>query len=222
MLKVLIVFSLISSSFASSDFIKVFGTSTVLASPDTTLVEFSMVTKDISSMKAQEENYKVVTKVIDGLKNKFSLKSKNIQTQNYSLRPKYNYPRDLAPVFSGMEVTNRIRINYKSVKETGKILDFLTKSGITNISNIQFSISNEKSFKEKALKDAYENAFKKAKVLAMKSGVTLGSVISIQEQSGHNPSPRMAMMTKSLKSSPVIEGGSVGVSAKVIVSFKIK
>lgn len=222
MLKIIFVCCLFSSVFASDNFIVVSGNSRVSSEPDIVFIDFSMVTKDKSSLKAQKDNTKVIKNVTKGLRSRFGLTSKNIQTKNYSLRAKYSYPRGLPPVFEGMEIENKVSIKFDATERVGEILDFLTSQGISKISNIQFSISDNKRLKKEALKEAFDVALGKAKVLAKKSGLILGKVLSIKEENHQLSAPRISMMSKSISSSPIIESGVVDVSATLSVSFRLK
>lgn len=217
----LVFLGLTFASFADSITVK--GDGVASSDPDQAGLTFKVTTKSKEAMKAQEENATIMKKITSGLRKKYSLHDKDIVTSSYNLIPRFTYPRDKAPEFSGMEIQNEVAIKIANLANVSAIINFLTDSGVTEIYNIRFSTSKEEKLKVMALELAYENALSKAKALALKANKKIGDVKEIKEGAYSTPAPRpMHFEAKAMSAAPVIEGGSVGISAAVEVTFDIK
>lgn len=198
------------------------GTSQVFTTSDQASLSFSVETQNKDSLVAQDENSKIMNKVLSGLKNKFKIKEIDIKTSRYQLNPFYSYPRGKAPIFEGMKIHNEMTVSIKKIDAVSAIINFLTKNGVTKIGSINFSSSKSDLMQVQALEKAFDNAKNKAERLAKKAKLSLGKVIKIEESFERSgmPAPVRYEM-KAMSAAPAIEKGSVGVLAKVRVEFQM-
>ena len=120
------------------------------------------------------------------------------------------------------EVTRSISLTLQSFDNYEKILDRLTKIGVTRISPVQTSISDAETLYQKALTQAVANAKSKAEMLAIKLGVTLGRVNQLTEHAYRAPAKMMLAQESSMSSARHQSYTGVdSVSAEVTATFTI-
>lgn len=221
----LIAFFSISLTMADDTQLYVRGTGYVSARPDIGLVNFTVTTSNMDASKAQAENAKIATNVINKLKNDFKVEEKNIQTSGINVGPRYSYPSGGERKFEGFEVNNSLTVKTKNLSDLGKLLDAIVKSGVNNIQNISFDIENKRPMTLKALEQAYADAKEKAETLAKASGKKLGKIKSVNEyqSQGMAPMPRVGMMKMAAEAMDTpIQTGEEAVSASVELIYELK
>lgn len=124
------------------------------------------------------------------------VEDKDIKTESSSFNPKYDstpiycitYPcPQKSPKIIGYEAYETISVKVRKVDTTGKIIEELGKTGVSNLYGPNFAIDDEEGLKAEARKKAIEDARAKAKVLAKDLGVRLGKITSFSENSGGYP-----------------------------------
>tara|TARA_R110000868_G_scaffold143075_8_gene360776 strand:- start:860 stop:1543 length:684 start_codon:yes stop_codon:yes gene_type:complete len=221
----LLVFAFSTILYASDSGIIVSGTGEVKTTPDIASISFAINTLDASATTAQKENAKITNQVISSLKSS-NVAAKDIQTAGFNVGAEYEYKSNRRTL-KGHRVTHSFNVTIRKTSALGNIIDELTKKAGESISinNISFGVSDDEPLKMRSLELSVDNARKKAEVLAKASGVKLGAVESIVEQSSAIVVPMRGMeMMKSAAadSSTHIESGEVGVNSSVRVHFKIK
>jgi len=140
------------------------------------------ITKDTSQL-AQTEASTVLDKVIKAAKDN-GVVEKDIQTQNISTQPRYDY-------MSGNKITGyygrgMATITVRKIDTAQAVLDAVSKAGANSVYGPQLTFSDEmlKSLEDQARTKAVINAKDKADKLATASGAKVGKVISMSEQNG--------------------------------------
>lgn len=170
------------------------GEGKVQAVPDiaTLSVEVSQEGEDLDPVTAEVRRQ--MGKVLESVKVQ-AIEEKDIQTQLYNVRPKWEYDKRSNPHRAGYTVTNRITVKVRDLKKVGKVLSAVIKSGATTVNGPDFEVDNRQIFERKALAAAYEDAHGKASALAEAAGVKLGDIISMNPgQIGWPMPPRPFMM----------------------------
>lgn len=196
--------------------ITVNGTGTISAKPDTMSIIASIETKDTDSQKAVSKNNSIVKKAIELLK-KDGLKESEIQTENYNLnyRKDYNSKSDQMNYF----VKNQIVITTKDLDKAGEFLSTLNKSGVNNINNVNFFISNKKELENKAYKLAYKDAKKKAELIASIDDFTISPKYIDLGYSAPRPYPVMNMTRFNDSAVPVSIPNNIDVTTNINATF---
>jgi uncharacterized protein len=91
------------------------------------------------------------------------------------------------PKFVGYSVSNQGRVKIRQIDKVGEILDRLVTAGVTDIGNVEFLVSEPSKALDQARDTAIADARRKADVYARASGVQLGRVEWITEDSGISP-----------------------------------
>ncbi len=154
---------------------------TVLADPDRVSISTGVTTEAKTAAAALSRNSAAMTAIVRALKAD-GIAGKDIQTTNFSVRPRYqNYRDGRVQVVTGYIVTNSVRIRVREIGRLGAVLDRVVSLGSNRIGGIRFQASRADELKDEARKVAFANALRKAMVYAQAAGVTLGPVLRISE-----------------------------------------
>lgn len=166
---------------------------------------------------AQEENAKITQDVINSLR-ALGIPLKNIQTENYSIRPNYDYING-KQVFRGYEVINNLKILISNVNNVGVVIDTAVSNGANSLTGIIFIVSDETKYYYEALRRALQDAQNKARVVADQLKVKLNIIpIQINEQNETTSTP-LVMTLKSTSNTTPIEAGENIINADIEAIF---
>jgi uncharacterized protein len=199
----------VGSGIPAMNTITVSGGGEVFGVPDlaTFTVHFE---REDESVGAVQEN---LAKNADALTNTLKeagIEERDIKTVHYNIAPKYQWIQNpecplgrACPqerVQRGFSGHQELSIKVRESSEVGNILEMSASSeGVSNVSNVLFTIDDEDSLKEDARKEAIEHAKEKAKVLARDLGVSLVRVVSFNEGGSNDKiMPEMMMRTQAL------------------------
>lgn len=197
--------------------LKVLGKGSVSVRPDAAEVIIGVVTENVQLEIAQQENARITTQVINSIKAK-GVASKYIQTQNYNIRANYDYING-RQVFRGYEVSNNIRVIIRNISTVGEIIDTAVSNGANSLGGIIFTISDETTHYNEALRLAVKDAQNKASVVANELKVKLNIIpILINEQNEEGVTP-LVMTLKNTSSSTPIEAGENIINADIEAVF---
>ncbi len=171
--------------------IRVSGEASILTSPDTAQISFSVITESEDTANAISENNRKTETVIDYLK-KEGIEDKHIRTSGFNLQPLRKRKRDPKTGQSSMEiygyrVTNRIEVEVKDLEKTGTITGGAVKAGANSVRNLRFLVSNEEEYKKEARAKAISKARKKAEEIISSLDAELGRIISFSEDKDFSP-----------------------------------
>lgn len=197
--------------------LKVLGKGSVSVRPDTAEVIIGVVTENEQLEIAQQENARIITQVINSIKAK-GIAPKYIQTQNYNIRPNYDYING-KQVFRGYEVSNNIMVIIRNINSVGEIIDTAVSNGANSLGGIIFTISDVTAHYNEALRLAVKDAQNKASVVANELKVKLNiTPIQINEQNEEGVTP-LVMAFKSTSNSTPIEAGENIINADIEAVF---
>jgi uncharacterized protein YggE len=130
---------------------------------------------------------------------------RNAQTTGFFISPQYTNgdgPRRL----TGYQVSNEVSVRLEDIAKLGITLDALVDAGANQMNGISFSIRNPAPLLEKARAQAIADARARAETYARAAGVTLGSIVSINESSGEAPPRPMYRVMATAAAAPVASG----------------
>ncbi|ABR34086.1 MULTISPECIES: SIMPL domain-containing protein [Clostridium] len=197
--------------------LKVIGKGTVSVKPDLAEIVVGVITEDLQLEVAQEENAKITQEVINSIR-ALGIPLKNIQTENYSIRPNYDYING-KQVFRGYEVINNLKILISNINNVGEVIDTAVSNGANSLTGIIFIVSDETKYYYEALRRALQDAQNKARVLADQLKVKLNIIpIQINEQNETTSTP-LVMTLKSTSNTTPIEAGENIINADIEAIF---
>lgn len=167
--------------------INVTGDGEVTATPDIAYLYLGVTVDKSTTIDAQNAASTEMNNVIAAIK-KEGIKNEDIKTDDYSIRPKYNYDKNTgASTLAGYTVSNTLKVTVKDISKAGQVIDTAVKNG-ANISNgISFGVSNYEKYYNTALQNALSNAQNKAQSISSFLGVKLTSPVKITETSSGVP-----------------------------------
>ena len=210
--------------------VTVTGQGKVTYTPDIAIVTLGVQIDKVSKPEdtLNQLNTKVAT-IIKAVK-ALGITDENIQTQNYSLYPQYDY-KDNISVVSGYNANQQLVIkiiNYD--KEPGKlsaVIAAASKAGANQVNNLNFDASNINDLKQQARILAITDAKNKSNALAGAAGVKLEDITGWDENIISPVSPAYYSDSKggtggAQVSSPSVPSGDNEVLIEIGVTYNIK
>lgn len=215
-------FSNIGKAPRDRDVIAIDGQGSVIGAPDVAVVNVGMVSEAAAVLDAQNSNTDKMNKLIEELK-KMGIDSKDLQTVDYSIYPKYVYTEGRSDIV-GYTVTQSVQVKIRDMEKISLVLAAVGKSGANQVSGVQFSIDDPDQLTEEARVEALADAETKAINIAKALGVNIVKVVGFTESSA-TPSPiAYSKMADGMGGggTPQIEAGTLDVVSNVTVTFEIE
>jgi hypothetical protein len=206
------------SPHASEGRIFVTGDGSVSVRPSYAQLRTGVTTRSKTVKEGVNVSSKLMGAIIAALKAS-GITEKDIQTAHFSIQPVYESqePRT-GPKLSGYNISNRVNVTVREIDKVGDVLDAVVAAGATDVGSVSFSIADESEALNEARKIAIADARRKAEVYAKASGVQLGGVVSITEDSGATSAP---MMARASPTAVPMAGGEDTLQVRITVGFEI-
>ena len=207
--------------------ITVSGVGKVYAKPDVAIVSFGVTTEGATVANVISKNSEKMNAVIEAVK-KLGVGEKDIQTTNYNLYPQYNYTEAQGRLFEGYTLSQNVQVKIRDFTKTGDILAKGTEMGSNLVGNLQFTIDDPDQLKQEARAKAIEKAKANAKNLAEKSGISLGKIVNIYENSNsYAPMMYDSKMAYGMGGAenlvtPTIEAGQQEIEITINLTYLVK
>lgn len=145
--------------------ITVVGIGRVDVEPDIAIIKIGVITKDQKVEMSQDENKKIMDKVIKGLIDD-GVKQTDIKTIQYTVVPQYDYIEGKQD-FRGYEVRHVIEVIVMNLNQVGKIMENAVKNGVNYQQGLNFTVDEPEKYYEDALELSIINAQDKAENIGM-------------------------------------------------------
>ncbi|MDA3802505.1 MAG: SIMPL domain-containing protein [Patescibacteria group bacterium] len=206
------------------------GSGTVYAKADIANISIGLRTETMeTAAMATEENVSKMNEIIKAVK-ELGVEEKDIKTSNYSLNPIYDWTEDDGRVLQGYQVYQSVDLKIRDLASIGDIISETTQKGANQVGSINFTIDDEYELKNKAREMAIEKAKEKAEIIASQTGMKLGDIKNVIENS-YTPSydnytnAKLQMESSDAMgggSSPSIEAGQNEVKVEVMVTYEVE
>ncbi len=201
--------------------VSVSGEATVSVPPDLAQIDGGVSSDAKTAREAFDANNAAMGKVLLTLKSA-GIEEKDIQTSRLSLQPQSAPARSSGPpVIVGYRASNRVTIRVRDVTKVANVIDTLVGAGANDVGGINFMVSNASKLLDEAREQAIADARRKAEIYAKAAGVTLGTPVSISEESSPGPIAYRRMAAGMPASAPVAQGEET-LQVRVSVSWAIK
>jgi len=209
--------------------IAVTGTSTVTLAPDTAYFSAGVTDTNADITAVQNSVNTKTTAIIDALRLGGVDVTKDAKTSGYSVQPQYNYPQNGSPMLTGYRVTNSVNVTVRDINKAGQLLSAVTQAGANQVGGVSFGLADPEAANSMAREQAVMNARSRAETLAKASGIAIGTVMTVDDQS-NTPPPRpvaYGYATSGTAASgsaavpPPIQTGETSVTATVRVTYTI-
>ena len=183
------------------------GTGKVTAKPDIASVSLAVKTpKEADAAKVVSKNAETMNKIIAMLKQK-GIQDKDVKSNSFSVNPVYSYPANQSPKIEGYEAYQELQVKIRDLNKIGEVIAAGAELGANQIGGISFTIDDTEALKVQAREKAVAAAKEKAKQMEKLTGIELGAVVNVYENSyTDQPTPYYAA-----KSDMAIGGGPVSV-----------
>lgn len=227
---VVIVALVMANKTNNEDRFSVTGSGTVYAKADIANLEVGVKTgAKKTAAEATKESTTKMDNIIQELK-KLNIDEKDIKTTGYNLSPVYNWTDKTGQQLIGYEVSQNLTLKIRDLNKIGDVIAKTTEKGANQVGNINFTIDDEYALKNQARELAIQKAKEKAIMIAQQSGMKLGAVKSVYENSNPIISPMvysnakldMAAGGAESLSSPSIQSGQNEIKVDVTLMYEVK
>jgi len=202
-----------SATPAPGTVITVTGNGTVDATPDRASFDFGVTTQGATAADALSSNSSEAQHIIDALKNA-GIDSSDIQTTQVSLWPQTSTD---GTRITGYQASNSVQVT-AGLGRAGALVDAAVRAGANNVDGPNLDTADKSSLYGDALKKAIGDAKVKAQAIADGAGLTLGSLVKVEE--GGNSAPPVPMYAQARAAASVpIEAGTQQIEASVTVTY---
>lgn len=215
----------------NQDRFSVVGSGTIYAKADIANIQIGLkTTTKKTAAEATSESTEKMNNINKEL-TKLGIDEKDIKTSNYTLSPVYNWTNSKGQELIGYEVTQTLTLKIRDLSKIGDIIAKTTEQGANQVGNISFTIDDEFALKNQAREIAISKAKEKAELIAKQSGMKLGAIKSVYENSDPIISPvaysNAKMMLESADqaaglSAPDIQSGQNEVKVEVTLTYEVK
>lgn len=207
------------------DTIVVDGEGKVTARPDVATIMLGVVTEGRTVEQIQTSNTQKMNAIIAAVK-ELGIAPDDIQTKQYSLKPKYNW-NDGRQTLDGYTISQNVSVKVRDMSKAGEVIGRAGELGANQVGSMQFVIDDPKALEADARDLAIEEAREKAQILAEKLGLTVVRAISFRESTApaSGPLQYLAMDTADEEArtvTPTIEPGSQDIVSRVSVTFEVR
>ncbi len=159
--------------------VEVIGIGKIYVNPDTAIIDIGVETTSKTSKESQNLNKENSKKIIEELE-KIGVDKKDIKTQWYNIYPNYEYD-ETGQKLNGYTTNHTLSLKIRDLKKVSQILENVIENGATNISNVQYTLENQRNLYDKARNLAAKNAKEKAKKIGEVLQFNIGDIIRVEE-----------------------------------------
>jgi uncharacterized protein YggE len=204
--------------------ITVSGHSEIDAKPDVAYATLGVTVQAPAQADAVSQAAAKSTAVKDALI-KAGVANADIQQDSYQVQPQYDYHTSPG-VLVGYQVANMFKVTIHNLPKVGVIVDKATQAGANQVNDVTYDLTDRSVVQGQALAAAVTNARSKADLMAGAAGVTVGRLISLQENGGQQtvrPMPMMFGMARNVAAAPTtpIQQQDIIIDANVTAFYSI-
>lgn len=219
-----LVAGLVSTAWAEEPrHITVTGSGEVQVIPDVATIRAGVETRSETALDALTSNAAEMQAVFDALAAQ-GIEATDIQTSQLNLNQIYDTrPTETGepPAVLGYQASNVVTVRVHDLGQLGTIIDALGTAGANRLDGITFGIAEPRPHLDDARRAAVADARSKAELLVEAAGVTLGSVMSIDETGGRGGPVPMQARAEMAFDMPIAEG-SLALTATVEIVYAVE
>lgn len=168
------------------------GEGIVTVVPDRAWVTITAESRASNPREAQRQNSQAMNAVVARIKGA-GIADEAIRTRSYDLQPEFDY-RDGKQTLRGYLARNSVEVRLDDINRVGEVIDMAVGSGATSVSGVRFDLKKRDEAEREALRLAVADARARADAAASGAGMTVASVLRIDETREMAPPPRPVAM----------------------------
>jgi uncharacterized protein len=194
--------------------------------PDVAEISLGFTTTSPAVATAQNQANQTINGITAAVK-KLGIADADIRTTNYNLRPDYDYQAKPQRI-TGYSIDVNIQVKVRDFAKINQVIDAGTANNANQVGNLNFTFADAEKYQAQARRVAIDNAKKKAADIAAASGLSLGKLINVSENSANFPRPMLALDKTSSAGlgggiAPTqIEPGSSEITVSVTLSYETR
>ncbi|MDQ1715594.1 MAG: uncharacterized protein QOC60_1539 [Frankiaceae bacterium] len=207
--------------------ISVAGLGKVSGTPDILSLSLGVEVRAANVSAAMDSASKSMRDVLAALKSS-GVADADLQTAGVSVQGNYRYDNDGTSHINGYVATQQLTAKLRSVSKAGAVIAAAVAAGgdAIRLNGLSLSLDNDSALLSQARERAFAEARSKAEQYAKLAGVSLGTVISINESvlAGNQPYYGKSAMDFAASAGPAsapIQAGSQDVAVTVAVVYAI-
>lgn len=204
---------------ASPPEVTVTGAGAVYGTPDTLSVQMEVDTRAAHASDALSQNESETNSLIKALTGS-GVDQSDIQTASLSISPTYGTDSNS---ITGYEVDETVAVTLNHLTTAGSVLDTAARSAGDDIriDSMSLSISDTSSLMAQARAEAMTDAKTRASQLASGAGATLGTIVSITDNTQTSTPPIDDAGLPAASSAVPVQAGSEQLSVSVTVIYQL-
>jgi len=192
-----------------SDTFAVSGEGKATVIPDIARVSLGVTSQGATVKQVQTDLNTKINSVSSAVKN-IGIESKDIQTNNYSIHPQYDYSGGRQRI-TGYEASSNLAVVVRNIDKANEVIDSATAAGANTVGGISFDIEDKKKAENEAREKAVAEAKSKATEASRIAGFRLGNIVNYNESFGGGVMPRPLMYAEKAMDSAVGMGGGTAI-----------
>lgn len=204
-----------------------FGTAEVNIRPDLAIIRLGVETEATTAVEARQLNAERVNRIIQELR-RLGIPEQSIETSMFQINPVRRFDNNTnqgVPPIVGYQVLNIVSVRTENMELISRIIDESVRAGANRVEDVTFTLRNQTSASQNALRQAVANARQNAEQMAKELGVKLVRVQSVQQGGGViSPPPvffRGGVAMEATAPTPIFPG-QVTVNSSVTLTYVIE
>ncbi len=163
--------------------VQVSGTAVVNVTPDRALIQLGIQSNGTTPQRVEAINSNTIQQIVKALR-KLGVEEKDIVTDRYTIWPVYDSYNSL--MIKGYRIDNMVAVTLRDIGKANQVIVAALEAGANQLINVEFYLSDLRTYRDRARQLAVQAAREKAAELASAAGVAVGCVISINENTWSN------------------------------------
>lgn len=211
-----------STGLAHAGTLTVTGQGSVSAVPDLATMSLGVTQTERDAKDAMEAAVKDANAMLASLRAS-GLEEKDIQTGRVSLNSVWDYTGNRSRI-TGFTASISMNVVLRDLDRIGEVLSVVTDIGGNRFGGFSLGLEDDSALQSLARQEAVTDALAKAQDYAVAAGVTLGDILSINENGGGYGGPMPMMAMSEARSADVLEvaAGETSVSQSVSLEIEFK
>ena len=203
------------------------GYGSLQSAPDRAWITVGVEKRDPLTKIAQEQTAVATDHILQRLKS-LGIPDNAIRTSSFNVTQDWEFQPQGRRTLRGYVVSNQMEIKLDDIAKLSAVIDGVIDAGANIIHGVRWDLKNRDSLEQQALKLAFDDARRRAQVIATASGSTLGRVYAVQESRAGQVRPTMVTYQAAVAGragaaeSIAVSPGELEIRTVVTVSFVIE
>ena len=206
------------------------GYGSVQSAPDRAWITVGVEKRDPTTKVAQEQTAVATDHILQRLKS-LGVPENAIRTSSFNVSQDWEFQPQGRRTLRGYVVSNQMEIKLDDIAKLSAVIDGLIDAGANIIHGVRWDLKSRDKLEQQALAEAFDDARRRAQVIATAAKATLGPVYAVQESRAGQVRPTMVQFQSgaagrggagAVADSIPVNPGELEIRAIVTVSFQIQ